>query len=104
MVFQMADERKKILQQAQNDNNNNNPIPPPFDVMVLHYEDYEKDFSKTMHRLLDFLEQPAQAEPREFSPGHEYNTYYSKKDKQHIQTMIQRMASPTTWDALKHYF
>lgn len=75
-------------------------------VHVLFYEDYTDDWENTVDQLLQFISvSPASdAEPLEFIAGKHYGEYFDEGDVVMAKLLVKTLASPETWDLLKHYF
>lgn len=73
-------------------------------VHYLYYEDYGKNYSKTMNDLLDFLGQPFVKKPLPFVSGKTYRHMFDDRTIQVAARFVQEFASPDCWDKLKEYF
>ena len=73
-------------------------------TLVVYYEDYTERFNATVDSILSFLEQPAQHAPIEFIPGKRYRGLYTKDEIQSARRLVHRLASPSLWKLLRHYF
>jgi hypothetical protein len=73
-------------------------------VHVLYYENYTKDYDKTVTRLFDFLELPAVKEPLHFIPGKTYSDYFDVKQTRAAKRLVHALATPDCWALLRPYF
>lgn len=71
---------------------------------VLHYENYTDNFDETVDELLHFLEQSKVGPAPEFIAGKHYADYFEEEQCQAIAYLAKELASPETWEALRHYF
>lgn len=71
---------------------------------VLYYENYTESFDKTVDELLGFLEVLQVAPAPDFYPGKQYSNYFEQDQCQAIAHLAKDLASPETWDAIRHYF
>jgi hypothetical protein len=72
-------------------------------VYTLFYEDYTTNFDKAVGELLDFLQlKPMQPAP-EFVSGKHYEEYFDKRERKAVAKLMWELASPETWDLLRHY-
>jgi hypothetical protein len=73
-------------------------------VHYLFYENYTTAFNKTVAGLLDFLDESARQPPSEFIPGKTYEGFFEDDHARKAAKFVQAVASPTTWEQVKHYF
>lgn len=71
---------------------------------LLYYENYTENFDKTVEELLDFTEQLQVAPSPEFYAGKQYSDYFEQEQCQAIAYLAKDLASPETWQAIRHYF
>ena len=73
-------------------------------VHYVYYEDFQKDFKGTHHKLLDFLELKAVYTPYDFPVPHNYTRYFTPAHRAQIYSYAKKLASETTWEYIHHYF
>lgn len=75
------------------------------ETFVLHYEWYTTRYNETAKELLQFLNLQVHdgRELTPFSPGKVY-PYFTAEEKKAVKKAFQLMASPRTWEHIKHYF
>jgi hypothetical protein len=73
-------------------------------VHVLHYESYTTDYNSTVDGLFRFLELEKKSKPFQFVAGKSYSSFYSDHEIEGVMKLVQALASPATWDLVKHYF
>ena len=71
---------------------------------MLYYENYTENFDETVEELLEFLDLRAVAPAPEFYSGKSYDDYFEPEQCQAIAYLAKELASPETWEALRHYF
>ena len=74
------------------------------ETLVLYYEDYTEHFNATVDSILSFLEQRTENPPIEFIPGKRYRGLFTKDEIQSARRLVHRLASPSLWQLLRHYF
>ncbi|GKY94055.1 hypothetical protein MPSEU_000372100 [Mayamaea pseudoterrestris] len=72
-------------------------------TMILHYDNYSKDFEATRDNLLNWLELPRVANGVKFHDGKVYRSYYTLEEKQAIHAFIREFSSAETWKHLINY-
>jgi hypothetical protein len=72
--------------------------------LVLWYEDYSTNFNRTVDSLFAFLNLEKKGKPRKFVAGKEYSSYYSEEVALAANRLVRALATPQTWDQIKHYF
>jgi len=70
---------------------------------VLHYENYESDFTGTYNDLFFFLELPREGEVPEFVTGKSYAEYFTKEERSEGMALVRMVAEPETWELLDRY-
>jgi hypothetical protein len=75
-------------------------------VHVVWYEDYANHFNQTFAGIMDFLELTvaAEGEIRSFRSLPTYADHYSSSQIRAVQSLIHHVATPETWELIKHYF
>ena len=74
-------------------------------VHVIWYENYEFDFNATFASIMDFLEFPVATEQiRTFRSLPTYDDHFTLEQRANVQALIQKVAIPSTWKLIKHYF
>jgi len=73
---------------------------------TLLYEDYEHNWDRTVNELFEFVSlSPAPgAKPYPFIPGKHYKDYYDPSERVSAMVLVKTIASPETWNLVKHYF
>lgn len=74
------------------------------DSYILHYDDYETNFNKTIENLLNFLELKAVADPFPFRVGKIYRDYFTPDEERIVRQVVESMSTTSTWKALQRYF
>mmetsp|Transcript_62091 Transcript_62091/g.183505 ORF Transcript_62091/g.183505 Transcript_62091/m.183505 type:complete len:478 (-) Transcript_62091:462-1895(-) len=72
-------------------------------VHVLHYENYESDFTGTYNDLFLFLELPREGEVPEFIAGKKYEDYFSPEQRREGIELVRMVSEPETWELLGRY-
>lgn len=70
----------------------------------LHYEDYNRDYNKTVADLFSFLDLEAVSEPIGFIAGKTYRDYFEKEEQIATSRLVKAVASPECWDLVSVYF
>jgi hypothetical protein len=73
-------------------------------VHVLYYENYTMNYNATMDDLFEFLQLEKKATPIQFVAGKTYMSFYSDEQVRAARKLVHALASPMTWDLVKHYF
>jgi hypothetical protein len=73
-------------------------------VLVLMYEDYTTNYNRTVDSLFDFLNLEKKGKTLPFVAGKKYPSYYSEEVSFAASRLVQAVATPQTWDQIKHYF
>ena len=74
-------------------------------VHVIWYENYELDFNTTFISIMKFLQLPIATEQiRTFRSLPTYDDHFTPEQRTNIQALIQKIAIPSTWKLIKHYF
>eukprot|EP00543_Licmophora_paradoxa_P011976 CAMPEP_0202460706 /NCGR_PEP_ID=MMETSP1360-20130828/45453_1 /ASSEMBLY_ACC=CAM_ASM_000848 /TAXON_ID=515479 /ORGANISM="Licmophora paradoxa, Strain CCMP2313" /LENGTH=129 /DNA_ID=CAMNT_0049082475 /DNA_START=247 /DNA_END=636 /DNA_ORIENTATION=- len=73
-------------------------------VHIIHYEDYETNFNKTVGDLVQFLQVETVGEPDTFKKGLRYKDYFTKEQQKKVGLAAKQLALPATWNNIKHYF
>ena len=75
-------------------------------VHMMHYEQYEQDWSRTVEQLFHFLGlSPASGvEPLKFIAGKHYRHYFESQHIDMIRNLVKTLASPETWQIVEQYF
>lgn len=71
---------------------------------MLYYENYTTSYNQTVKEILDFLHLSAVAPAPEFYAGKQYSDYFEDEQSQAITYLAKELASPETWEVLRHYF
>ena len=79
---------------------------PTIPVHVVWYEDYATNFNRTFEGIMEFLQLPiaAEGEIRSFRSLPSYADHYSSAQAKAVQSLIQHVARPKTWELIQHYF
>lgn len=72
-------------------------------TMIIHYEDYTKNFDQTKDMLLRFLDLSGTKEPPLFETGKTYREYFTEEEIQAVSRMFSLLAHNETWDHTNHY-
>ena len=72
-------------------------------VLMVHYEDYDEHFDPTISNIAQFLELEIVTDPPEYHRSN-YDDYYSEDQRQYALTMIQSLATKTTWTQLSNRY
>lgn len=70
---------------------------------IMHYEDYDDDFDKTVADLFSFLELEKIGKAPEFHSG-DYSDHYSSNEREAAIAMMKSFASNSTWFALSNRY
>jgi len=89
--------KRRLLLTDQNDQD-------PFPVHYLFYEEYTRNYNKTVDDLFAFLHVEKAVDPLAFIPGKTYGNLYSEKAKRAAARLVQALATPECWELLKRYF
>ena len=73
------------------------------DSLVIHYEDYEKDWNKTTASILTFLEMEMVTEAAPFISGKNYHDYFTVQEKRQVKQALEHMALRGTYEQIQHY-
>lgn len=77
-------------------------------TLTVHYEDYEASSNTSkvsqQQKVLNFLELPKKVEFKEFAARHDYDDYFTTKQKKSISQLIKRVSTPKIWELVNHYF
>lgn len=73
-------------------------------TMIVHYENYEHAWNKTVGNILNFLHLEKKGEPSKFSARHDYDPYFSPEQRLAAQKLIVRLARPAIYNQLERYF
>jgi hypothetical protein len=82
-------------------------LHPTVPVHRLYYENYTTNYDETVLELYDdFLRYPpvVGARPHPFIPGKSYHSLFTPEHRREIAYLVESLASPATWQLLKHYF
>jgi len=85
---------------SSNTDGGNIPVP----ALAIHYEDYQNKYNETLHKLVDFLDQPIVGRLHRFRPLPNYRDHYTLQDRQAIKSLVQSIATEPTWELLQRYF
>ena len=83
---------------------NQQSTAPKKPTLLLHYEDYERDWNATTDKLFDFLHLQKIGAHKEFSARHDYGPYFTPQQRTMARKLVQRLASSATWEQTHHYF
>ena len=72
--------------------------------LVLHYEDYSKNFEVKTAELLEFMELRAVYEPPLFHANKSYREYFTEKERETVGRAIRIMSLRETWSHISRYF
>ena len=72
--------------------------------LVVHYENYEKQFNVTVNSIFGFLELSPVASIPPFIPGKEYLEYFSTEEIQAAKTLVETISDAETWKLVGRYF
>ena len=73
-------------------------------LLVVHYENYEHKLNETVDRIMDFLGQKVVRPLRPFRALPSYADHYSAQDRVAAYELAKAVASPETWELIRHYF
>ena len=73
-------------------------------VHVLHYEDYSRDYNRTVEKLFKFLELETEYPCKDFVPGKSYFNFFDDAYRKQAMDMARALSSPSVWKMLKVYF
>jgi len=80
---------------------NNLQVP----TLVMHYEDYEEHFNRTVQELVGFLNQKVVTKPKEFETGKRYREdYFTFEERGRVYELLKEYGYRETWDAMGRYF
>jgi len=73
-------------------------------TLVLHYENYGKDYEKSVEELLGFLELPRNGELPEFIAGKSYKEeFFTEHQRNATMALVRSVSSQNAWELLKRY-
>ena len=73
-------------------------------TLVVHYENYERNYEGAVDTILDFLELPRNNALPKFIAGKRYkNLYFSDKQRLAALELIRYLADEETWELLERY-
>ena len=73
-------------------------------TLVVHYENYERNYEGAVDAVLDFLELPRNNALPEFIAGKRYKSlYFSDKQRLAALELIRYLADEETWELLERY-
>ena len=72
--------------------------------LLLHYEDYENDFNKTIEKISTFMDISQGKEVAYFTPGKSYKHYFQENEIKKVKGLVVELSSEKTWKILQRYF
>lgn len=76
------------------------------DTLLIHYDEYENDYDRTMDKLIDFLEFENvinRDKFPEFKTGKTYRNYFSKADLDAASKWLRKYSDDETLSLIKDY-
>jgi hypothetical protein len=73
-------------------------------TMIIHYENYDKQWNQTVTKILDFLHLKYQGTSKSFSARFDYDSYFSKSQQKSAKILMQRLATEPVWHEIERYF
>lgn len=76
------------------------------DTLLIHYDEYENDYDRTMDKLIDFLEFENVIDRDkfpEFKTGKTYRNYFSKADLDAASKWLRKYSDDETLSLIKDY-
>jgi hypothetical protein len=73
-------------------------------ILPLYYEDYADRLIQTTTTLLRFLQLDLLGDLREYAAKTDFSNYFIETQEKDIKSLVQSVASNTTWGEIKHYF
>lgn len=77
--------------------------PQPLRLLIVYYEDYEKNLNRTVDRIMNFLEQETVHPLRPFRTLPTYNEHFSEEDREAAKRLIKAVVTPRVYKLLKRY-
>ena len=73
-------------------------------TLVVHYENYEKNYEGTVSTILEFMELPQNNDFTKFIAGKRYKTvFFSEKQRIAALDLVRHLADEETWSLLERY-
>eukprot|EP00568_Trieres_chinensis_P006311 CAMPEP_0183310518 /NCGR_PEP_ID=MMETSP0160_2-20130417/31862_1 /TAXON_ID=2839 ORGANISM="Odontella Sinensis, Strain Grunow 1884" /NCGR_SAMPLE_ID=MMETSP0160_2 /ASSEMBLY_ACC=CAM_ASM_000250 /LENGTH=291 /DNA_ID=CAMNT_0025474797 /DNA_START=66 /DNA_END=941 /DNA_ORIENTATION=- len=73
-------------------------------TLVMHYENYGKDYQNSVELLLGFLQLPKNGIPANFVAGKSYKMdFFTEKQRNATMALIQSLTDKDAWELLKRY-
>jgi hypothetical protein len=73
--------------------------------LIIHYEDYSKEFNRTKDQLLDFIEVKENKEKDiSFVAGKEYSSYLTSEEREAVMLAIKELSNDRVLHELRRYF
>ena len=72
--------------------------------LLLHYEDYENDFNKTIEKISTFMDISQGKEVAYFTPGKSYKHYFRANEIKKVKGLVVELSSEKTWKIFQRYF
>jgi len=76
-------------------------------TLIVHYENYEASSNSSkvsqQQQVLNFLDLPKKVEFREFVARHDYDDYFTTKQRKSIAQLIKRVSNPQMLELINHY-
>lgn len=73
-------------------------------TLVMHYENYGKNYESTVEELFSFLQLPRNGELPEFFSGKNYKeTFFTAAQRNATMSLVRSLSSSETWELLKRY-
>ena len=74
-------------------------------VLTVHYENYDRAYTRTVDQLLEFLGQRRENDLLHFKTGKTYrDLFFDNKIQHKTKRIIKEIASEETWVLLRGYF
>lgn len=73
-------------------------------TLIVHYENYDKLWNKTATKIFDFLHLDMTGPKKDFHARHDYDPYFSPRDREAARKLIKRLARPNIWQQMERYF
>lgn len=71
---------------------------------TMYYEDYDTKYNVTVDTLFNFLSLERINNPLDFIAGKSYHSFFTKENFQAAIRLVQTLATPKSWELIKHYF
>jgi Sulfotransferase domain len=73
-------------------------------TIIIHYENYDKQWNQTVIKILDFLHLTFQGTTKTFRARSDYDSYFTTSQQKSAKILMQRLATEPVWHEIERYF